>query len=128
MTRTAAPDVEPRRGAIPLRAGERQRARSAGARKPAALRTALSSLARQWYTRAIASPTCGGARSNAKCCGGTIDRMRATDLILFTPGPVRIPPLVAEYLAHPPCNYHRQDAFCAMFAETERDLKRLVGI
>jgi 2-aminoethylphosphonate-pyruvate transaminase len=54
--------------------------------------------------------------------------MRPADLILFTPGPVRIPPLVAEYLAHPPCNYHRQDAFCAMFADTERDLKRLVGI
>ena len=54
--------------------------------------------------------------------------MRAVDLILFTPGPVRIPPLVAEYLARPPCNYHRQEAFSAMFAETERDLKRLVGI
>ncbi len=50
------------------------------------------------------------------------------DLILFTPGPVRMPPLVAEYLAHPPCNYHRQDAFQVMFGETERDLKRLVGI
>lgn len=50
------------------------------------------------------------------------------DLILFTPGPVRIPPLVAEYLANPPCNYHRQDAFSRMFAETERDLKKLVGI
>jgi 2-aminoethylphosphonate-pyruvate transaminase len=54
--------------------------------------------------------------------------MRPADLILFTPGPVRIPPLVAEYLARPPCNYHRQEAFSAMFAETERDLKRLVGI
>lgn len=54
--------------------------------------------------------------------------MRAADLILFTPGPVRIPPLVAEHLARPPCNYHRQDAFSAMFAETERALKRLVGI
>jgi 2-aminoethylphosphonate-pyruvate transaminase len=50
------------------------------------------------------------------------------DLILFTPGPVRIPPLVAEYLANPPCNYHRQDAFSRMFADTERDLKRLIGI
>jgi len=54
--------------------------------------------------------------------------MRAADLILFTPGPVRIPPLVAEYLARPPCNYHRQEAFSAMFAETERDLKKLLGI
>jgi 2-aminoethylphosphonate-pyruvate transaminase len=54
--------------------------------------------------------------------------MRPADLILFTPGPVRIPPLVAEYLARPPCNYHRQEAFSAMFADTERDLKRLVGI
>lgn len=50
------------------------------------------------------------------------------DLILFTPGPVRIPTIVAEYLAHPPCNYHRQEAFSRMFAETERDLKKLVGI
>lgn len=50
------------------------------------------------------------------------------ELILFTPGPVRIPSLVAEYLAHPPCNYHRQEAFSRMFADTERDLKRLVGI
>ena len=33
------------------------------------------------------------------------------DLILFTPGPVRIPAKVAESLANPPCNYHRQDAF-----------------
>lgn len=50
------------------------------------------------------------------------------ELILFTPGPVRIPALVAEYLAHPPCNYHRQEAFSRMFADTERDLKKLVGI
>jgi len=50
------------------------------------------------------------------------------DLILFTPGPVRTPPLVAEYLANPPCNYHRQDAFRHMFADTERDLKKLIGI
>lgn len=54
--------------------------------------------------------------------------MRPADLILFTPGPVRIPPIVAEYLARPPCNYHRQDAFSAMFTETEHDLKRLIGI
>jgi 2-aminoethylphosphonate-pyruvate transaminase len=54
--------------------------------------------------------------------------MSAADLILFTPGPVRIPPLVADYLARPPCNYHRQDAFTAMFGETERDLKRLLGV
>lgn len=50
------------------------------------------------------------------------------ELILFTPGPVRMPSLVSEYLAHPPCNYHRQGAFQVMFGETERDLKRLVGI
>jgi hypothetical protein len=50
------------------------------------------------------------------------------DLILFTPGPVKIPPIVADYLANPPCNYHRQDAFTAMFRDTERDLKRLIGI
>lgn len=51
-----------------------------------------------------------------------------TQPILLTPGPVRTPPLVTEYLAHPPCNYHRQDAFSTMFAETERELKHFVGI
>jgi len=50
------------------------------------------------------------------------------DLILFTPGPVRIPPSVADSLANPPCNYHRQDAFRDMLGATERDLKQLVGI
>lgn len=50
------------------------------------------------------------------------------DLILFTPGPVRIPPTVAESLANPPCNYHRQDAFRDMLGATERDLKALIGI
>jgi len=50
------------------------------------------------------------------------------NVVLFTPGPVRVPPIVAEYLASPPCNYHRQDAFRAMFAETEADLKALIGI
>lgn len=54
--------------------------------------------------------------------------MPRANLILFTPGPVRIPPIVAEYMADPPCNYHRQDGFRAMFAETEADLKALVGI
>jgi len=50
------------------------------------------------------------------------------DLILFTPGPVRIPRPVADALANPPCNYHRQQAFSTMFAETEAALKRLLGI
>lgn len=54
--------------------------------------------------------------------------MRRAEPILFTPGPVRVPPLVAEYLSSPPCNYHRQDAFQEMFVQTERDLKSLVGI
>jgi len=31
-------------------------------------------------------------------------------------------------LAHPPCNYHRQDAFSAMVTETEAQLKQFVGI
>lgn len=56
------------------------------------------------------------------------DEMSRADLILMTPGPVRIPPIVADYLANPPCNYHRQDAFRSMFADTERDVKKLVGI
>ena len=50
------------------------------------------------------------------------------DLILFTPGPVRIPERVANALSNPPCNYHRQEAFTAMFAETERLLKQLIGL
>ena len=50
------------------------------------------------------------------------------ELILFTPGPVRIPPSVAHALAHPPCNYHRQDAFRDMFKETEGLLKQLIGL
>src|SRR5207253_2322683 len=54
--------------------------------------------------------------------------MTRPKLILFTPGPVRMLPLVADYLADPPCNYHRQEGFRAMFAETEADLKALAGI
>ncbi len=54
--------------------------------------------------------------------------MSRAELILFTPGPVRIPARVAQSLAAPPCNYHRQDAFSEMLRETERDLKQLVGI
>ena len=50
------------------------------------------------------------------------------ELILFTPGPVRTPPLVADYLKSPPCNYHRQDAFSQMLRETEHDVKTLLGI
>jgi len=52
----------------------------------------------------------------------------SSNVVLFTPGPVRIPPLVQQYLANPPCNYHRQEAFRAMFAQTETALKRLIGL
>jgi 2-aminoethylphosphonate-pyruvate transaminase len=54
--------------------------------------------------------------------------MARDELILFTPGPVRIPPSVAHALSHPRCNYHRQDAFRDMFRETELLLKQLIGI
>jgi 2-aminoethylphosphonate-pyruvate transaminase len=54
--------------------------------------------------------------------------MPRDELILFTPGPVRIPPSVAHALSHPRCNYHRQDAFRDMFKETEAALKQLIGI
>jgi 2-aminoethylphosphonate-pyruvate transaminase len=54
--------------------------------------------------------------------------MPRDELILFTPGPVRIPPSVAHALSHPRCNYHRQDAFRDMFKETEVLLKQLIGI
>lgn len=50
------------------------------------------------------------------------------ELILLTPGPVRIPERVAHALSHPPCNYHRQEAFTQMFVETEKLLKQLIGI
>ena len=48
--------------------------------------------------------------------------------ILFTPGPVRVPPSVTRALAEPPCNYHRQDAFTALRAGIERDVIALLGI
>jgi HAD superfamily hydrolase (TIGR01509 family) len=48
--------------------------------------------------------------------------------ILFTPGPVRVPPAVTRALADPPCNYHRQEAFRALRAGIERDVKALLGI
>lgn len=54
--------------------------------------------------------------------------MSRAKLILFTPGPVRTPPVVNDFLADPPVNYHRQDGFRTMFAATERDVKSLVGI
>ncbi|MBI5502724.1 MAG: alanine--glyoxylate aminotransferase family protein [Deltaproteobacteria bacterium] len=54
--------------------------------------------------------------------------MARAKLTLFTPGPVRIPPLVAEYLADPPCNYHRQAGFGEMFRRTQSDLKALLGL
>jgi alanine-glyoxylate transaminase/serine-glyoxylate transaminase/serine-pyruvate transaminase len=50
------------------------------------------------------------------------------NLVLFTPGPVKIPAIVNEYLVDPPCNYHRQDGFKQMFEENQRDLKALIGI
>ena len=48
--------------------------------------------------------------------------------ILFTPGPVTIPPAVAAAMADPPCNYHRQAGFRAMFAETQDALATLIGL
>jgi HAD superfamily hydrolase (TIGR01509 family) len=48
--------------------------------------------------------------------------------ILFTPGPVRVPPAVTRALADPPCNYHRQDGFRALRADIERDVVALLGI
>ena len=48
--------------------------------------------------------------------------------ILFTPGPVRVPPAVTRALVDPPCNYHRQEAFCALRADIERDILGLLGI
>ena len=50
------------------------------------------------------------------------------NLTLVTPGPVKIPSIIHEYLVNPPCNYHRQEGFCEMFDENQRDLKQLLGI
>jgi aspartate aminotransferase-like enzyme len=50
------------------------------------------------------------------------------NLTLFTPGPVKIPAIVNEFLVDPPCNYHRQDGFRVMFEENQRDLKQILGI
>lgn len=50
------------------------------------------------------------------------------NLTLVTPGPVKIPAIIHEYLVNPPCNYHRQEGFGVMFDENQRDLKQLIGI
>ncbi len=50
------------------------------------------------------------------------------NLTLVTPGPVKIPSIIHEYLVNPPCNYHRQEGFGVMFDENQRDLKQLLGI
>lgn len=51
-----------------------------------------------------------------------------TSPILFTPGPVRIPPQVADAMANPPCNYHRQPGFQAMLGEIKQDLAHLLKL
>lgn len=50
------------------------------------------------------------------------------NLILVTPGPVKIPAIIHDYLVNPPCNYHRQEGFGVMFDENQRDIKTLLGI
>jgi aspartate aminotransferase-like enzyme len=50
------------------------------------------------------------------------------NLTLVTPGPVKIPAIIHEYLVNPPCNYHRQDGFAVMFDENQRDVKQLLGL
>jgi 2-aminoethylphosphonate-pyruvate transaminase len=51
-----------------------------------------------------------------------------TNPILFTPGPVRVPPAVTRALADPPCNYHRQERFRALRIAIERDVIALLSI
>jgi 2-aminoethylphosphonate-pyruvate transaminase len=48
--------------------------------------------------------------------------------VLFTPGPVRVPAAVRRAFVEPPCNYHRQEAFTALFTRNERDVKALLGV
>ena len=57
-------------------------------------------------------------------CGTAVPKK----LTLVTPGPVKIPAIIGEYLLNPPCNYHRQDGFKSMFEENQRDIKRLLGL
>jgi 2-aminoethylphosphonate-pyruvate transaminase len=52
----------------------------------------------------------------------------AKNLTLVTPGPVKMPAIIREYLVDPPCNYHRQDGFAAMFDDNQRDLKALLKL
>src|SRR4051794_9863617 len=52
----------------------------------------------------------------------------AKNLILVTPGPVKVPQIIRDYLVDPPCNYHRQESFAAMFGENQRDLKALLQL
>ncbi len=52
----------------------------------------------------------------------------STSPILFTPGPVRLPRRVAEAMADPPCNYHRQPGFQQMLGEIQVDLAELMKL
>lgn len=52
----------------------------------------------------------------------------STSPILFTPGPVRIPRRVAEAMADPSCNYHRQPGFQQMLGEIQTDLAALLKL
>ncbi|MCB9560461.1 MAG: alanine--glyoxylate aminotransferase family protein [Kofleriaceae bacterium] len=54
--------------------------------------------------------------------------MSRANLVLFTPGPVMTPAIVADYLVDPPCNYHRQPGFQRMYDENQEDLKQLLGL
>jgi HAD superfamily hydrolase (TIGR01509 family) len=56
------------------------------------------------------------------------DRTGTPTPILFTPGPVRVPPAVTRALADPPCNYHRQEGFRVLRAAIERDVVELLGV
>jgi aspartate aminotransferase-like enzyme len=57
-------------------------------------------------------------------CGAAVPKK----LTLVTPGPVKIPAIIGDYLLNPPCNYHRQDGFKAMFDDNQRDIKKLLGL
>jgi HAD superfamily hydrolase (TIGR01509 family) len=72
---------------------------------------------------AVLDPARLGGIAAASAMGGG----RATP-VLFTPGPVRVPPAVTRALADPPCNYHRQAEFRALRTGIERDVIALLGI
>jgi aspartate aminotransferase-like enzyme/beta-phosphoglucomutase-like phosphatase (HAD superfamily) len=102
-------------------------ARDAGARCIGLATTCpAAELGRRRRDRAVARRRSDRRRRRARIArtrGGSASAARRPP-ILFTPGPVRVPPAVTRALVDPPCNYHRQEAFCALRADIEARHRR----